>query len=158
MPRNPLYDVLKGDYAKPNGITENMLQKAYNSKPSCGDSKRWFCLFDVFRCGNKPSVLPRDIKTSGATTKTARQTPNRETLKREESPVYYCTICGLATVMSSYVFTAKLNLIADTFTLACKFRLSRINRNQIRKILKSYFLKKSVDFFETAEYNVKKGI
>ena len=71
---------------------------------------------------------------------------------------YYRILCGFITVMSSYVFTAKLNLIADTFTLACKFRLSRINRNQIRKILKSYFLKKSVDFFETAEYNVKKGI
>lgn len=26
-----MFDVLKGDYAKPNGITENRLQKAYNT-------------------------------------------------------------------------------------------------------------------------------
>ena len=29
-----MYDVLKGDYAKPNGITKNRLQKAYKTKPS----------------------------------------------------------------------------------------------------------------------------
>ena len=54
-----MYDVLKGDYAKPNGITENRLQKAYNAKPSFGDSERWFCLSGTFRCGIKSSVLPR---------------------------------------------------------------------------------------------------
>ena len=41
----------------------------------------------VFRRGNKPSVLPRDSKTSGATTKMARRMPSRKTLKREEPPV-----------------------------------------------------------------------
>lgn len=44
-------------------------------------------LFGVFRRGNKPSVLPRDSKTSGATTKMARRMPSRKTLKREEPPV-----------------------------------------------------------------------
>ena len=44
-------------------------------------------IFGVFRRGNKPSVLPRDSKTSGATTKMARRMPSRKTLKREEPPV-----------------------------------------------------------------------
>ena len=29
-----MYDFLKGDYSKPNGTTENRLQKAYNNKNS----------------------------------------------------------------------------------------------------------------------------
>ena len=45
------------------------------------------CFVGVFRRGNKPSVLPRDSKTSGATTKMARRMPSRKTLKREEPPV-----------------------------------------------------------------------
>ncbi len=44
-------------------------------------------LIGVFRRGTKPSVLPRDSKTSGATTKMARRMPSRKTLKREEPPV-----------------------------------------------------------------------
>ena len=54
-----MYDVLKGDYTKPNGITENRLQKVYNTKPSFLKSERWFCLSGAFRCENQPSVLPR---------------------------------------------------------------------------------------------------
>ena len=44
-------------------------------------------LHGVFRRGKNPSVLPRDSKTSGATTKMARRMPSRKTLKREEPPV-----------------------------------------------------------------------
>ena len=51
----------------------------YNGEP--------LILFGVFRRGNKPSVLPRDRKTSGATRKKARRMPSRKTVKREEPPV-----------------------------------------------------------------------
>ena len=44
-------------------------------------------LIGIFRRGNKPLVLPRDNKASGATTKMARRMPSRMNLKREKPPV-----------------------------------------------------------------------
>lgn len=43
-----MYDFLKGDYSKPNGTTENRLQKAYNNKNS--PHAFWHAVCFLIRC------------------------------------------------------------------------------------------------------------
>ena len=56
-----------------------------NYKPFTLETECKWLIFGVFRRGNKPSVLPRDSKTSGATTKMARQMPSRKTKKKRRT-------------------------------------------------------------------------
>ena len=78
-------------------IAERCLQELNFLKRS--NLKSCYALFGVFRRGNKPSVLPRDRKTSGATIERA-SLMRAERLKNKKNLVYNSS--GLATALLEY--------------------------------------------------------
>ena len=70
-----------------------------NYKPFTLETECKWLIFGVFRRGNKPSVLPRDRKTSGATIERA-SLMRAERLKNKKNLVYNSS--GLATALLEY--------------------------------------------------------